>query len=103
SAGAAELLDVAGPRSVQLFVHSIANASVGRLASGTTRQLRPYQFQKTLESMANSFVYWTQELLARDLVAPKAHLLGLSNPMTNTIVRDTALIAASKAALEIYV
>jgi 3-oxoacyl-[acyl-carrier protein] reductase len=103
TAGAAALLEAAGPRSVQLFVHSIANASVGRLASGAADQLRPHQFQKTLESMANSFVYWTQELLARDLLAPKAHLLGLSNPMTDTIVHDTALIAASKAALEIYV
>ena len=101
--GARALLDVAGPRSVQVFVHSIANASVGRLASGGADQLHPKQFQRTLEAMASSFVYWTQALLARDLLAPKAHLLGLSNPMTETVVRGTALIAASKAALEMYV
>lgn len=102
-AGAAALLDAAGPRSVQLFVHSIANASVGRLASGEPDQLRPRQFQKTLDSMASSFVYWIQELAARDLLAPGAQLLGLSNPMVDTVVCDTALIAASKAALEVYV
>lgn len=103
AAGARALLAAAGPRSVQVFVHSIANASVGRLASGAADQLRPQQFQKTLDSMATSFVYWTQELLARDLLAPKAHLLGLTNPMTETVIRGTALIAASKAALEMYV
>jgi NAD(P)-dependent dehydrogenase (short-subunit alcohol dehydrogenase family) len=75
--GADELLRVAGPRRVKLFVHSIANASVGRLVSGQADQLRPPQFHKTLESMASSFVYWTQELLARDLLAPGALLLGL--------------------------
>jgi len=101
--GAEELLRVAGPRSVKFFMHSIANASVGMLASADERQLRPAQFQKTLDSMANSFVYWTQELLARDLLAPGAHLLGLSNPMEDTVLRNTALIAATKAALAIYV
>lgn len=101
--GAEELLRVAGPRSVKLFLHSIANASVGHLASGDERQLKAWQFHKTMDSMANSFVFWTQELLARDLLAPGAHLLGLSNPMEDTVLRNTALIAATKAALGVYV
>ena len=101
--GAVELLQVAGPRSVALVVHSIANASVGLLASGEDDQVRPRQAHKTFESMAHSFVWWTQALLARDLLAPGALLLGLSNPMVDQAVRGTALIAASKAALEVYV
>lgn len=101
--GAEELLSAAGRRSVKLFVHSIANASVGLLSCGGERQLKPHQFHRTLDAMASSFVYWTQELLARDLLAPGACLLGLSNPMTDTVLKNTALIAASKAALEMYV
>lgn len=101
--GAAQLAAVAGPRSVRLFVHSIASASVGRLAPAHGPGLHPRQIQKTFDSMAHSFVYWAQELSARDLLAPGAHLLGLSNPMTDTVVRNTALIAATKAALEQYV
>ncbi len=101
--GAAELAEVAGRRSVKLFVHSLANASVGKLASGGEDQLAPWQFAKTFESMANSFVYWIQQLLARDLLADGACCLGLSNPMVDAVMRDTALIAASKAALEVYV
>src|SRR5262249_20567947 len=34
ASGAAALLDAAGPRSVRLFVHSLASASLGYLASG---------------------------------------------------------------------
>jgi NAD(P)-dependent dehydrogenase (short-subunit alcohol dehydrogenase family) len=101
--GAEALLTLAGPRRVSLFVHSIANASLGRLSSGGADQLRPWQFQKTFDSMANSFVYWTQALLARDLLAPGAHLLGLSNWMEDSVVRGAALIAATKAALGVYV
>jgi NAD(P)-dependent dehydrogenase (short-subunit alcohol dehydrogenase family) len=101
--GTDEILAVAGPRSVKLFVHSIANASVGRLASGGEDQVRAWQVHKTFDAMAHSFVYWTQELLARDLLAPGAHILGLSNPMDDIVVRNTAVIAATKAALGVYV
>jgi NAD(P)-dependent dehydrogenase (short-subunit alcohol dehydrogenase family) len=102
AAGARELLRVAGPRSVKLFVHSLASASVGALVSGPKR-LEARQFHRTLDAMASSFVYWAQELSALDLLAEEAQLVGLSNPMTDIVMRNTALIAASKAALEQYV
>jgi NAD(P)-dependent dehydrogenase (short-subunit alcohol dehydrogenase family) len=101
--GADALAALVGPRRVALFVHSIANASVGRLASGASDQLRPDQFRKTFDSMAHSFVWWTQALLARDLLAPGAQLLALGNWMEDSVLRGTALIAATKAALGIYV
>ncbi len=101
--GADALLSVAGPQSVKLFVHSLANASLGRLASCDDEQLLPAQFQKTFDSMAHSFVYWVQALVARDLLAPEAQLLGLSNPLVDSMVRNGALITATKAALEVYV
>ena len=101
--GAAELLEVAGPRSVRIVVHAIANASVGRLAGPAGSRLAPRQIQKTFDSMAHSFVYWTQELLARDLLAPGAHILGLSNWMEDSVMRGAPLIAATKATLAIYV
>jgi NAD(P)-dependent dehydrogenase (short-subunit alcohol dehydrogenase family) len=101
--GADALLATAGPRSVRLFVHSIANASLGRLASGDRDQIVGKQIQKTFDSMAHSFVYWTQEMLARDLLAPGARILGLTNPLDDTLLHNCGLVAASKAALEVYV
>jgi NAD(P)-dependent dehydrogenase (short-subunit alcohol dehydrogenase family) len=103
SKGADALLAAAGPKSVRLFVHSIANASLGRLASQDKEQVVPRQIHKTFDSMAHSFVYWTQELRARDLLAPGARLLGLTNPLDQSLLHNGALISASKAALEIYV
>jgi NAD(P)-dependent dehydrogenase (short-subunit alcohol dehydrogenase family) len=87
---------------VRLFVHSIANASLGTLATGP-EQVVPRQVQKTFESMAHSFLYWAQELAGRDLLAPGARLLGLTNPLHESLLRNCGLVAASKAALEIYV
>jgi NAD(P)-dependent dehydrogenase (short-subunit alcohol dehydrogenase family) len=100
---APRLAEIAGPRSVKVFVHSIANASLGRLASGKGEWLGPKQLDKTLTSMAGSFVYWTQELLRRDLLAPEARLLGLTNTLDDSLVDGCAAVAAAKAALEVYV
>src|SRR5262245_35713404 len=101
--GAGAVHEIAGPRRVRLFVHSIANASVGPLVLDGDNRLVPKQIEKTFSSMAHSFVYWTRELYARGLLAPGARLLGLTNPVAGSLVRDLGLIAATKAALEIYI
>ncbi|MDD9971743.1 MAG: SDR family NAD(P)-dependent oxidoreductase [Myxococcales bacterium] len=100
AAGAAELAEVAGPKSVQLFVHSLASASLGRL-TGADR-LSPRHMSKTFDVMAHSFVYWVQELVGRDLLAPGARILGLTNPLDESLVLQCGLIAATKGALEGY-
>lgn len=102
-AGADALLAAAGPRSVKLFVHSIANASLGTIARPEAAQVTPTQIAKTFDSMAHSFVYWVQELIRRDLLADNAQVLGLSNPLVDSLVRNGGLITATKAVLEVYV
>ena len=96
-----EVARVCGPGGVKILLHSIANASVGRLLG--ERRLEGWQFDKTFSSMAHSFVYWAQELVARDLLAPEARLLGLSNPLTTVPLTGCGLIAAAKSTLETYV
>ncbi|WP_223765392.1 SDR family NAD(P)-dependent oxidoreductase [Corallococcus sp. AS-1-6] len=102
-AGADELLQRAGPRSVKLFVHAIAGASVGRFLSEGPDRLHPRRIQRTFDCMAHSFVYWTQALVRRDLLGPDARLLGLQNPLDETHLGNTGLISAAKASLEMYV
>ena len=98
-----ELLQVAGPRSVRVFVHAIANASYGTYTWGKRGTIEPRQVQKTFDCMAHSFMWWTQELMKRDLLAKRARLIALSNPMVDGIVHGWGLIAAAKSALELYV
>lgn len=100
--GADEVQAVAGEHSIGMVVHSLANASVGRLVSGGPDQVTPRQVFKTFESMAHSFVFWTQELFRRKLLAPGAHILGLSNWMTDSVLPGAGLIAATKEALGVY-
>ena len=102
-AGADRLLDHAGPRSIGIFVHALANASVGPLVRGGREPPHPSQIASTFEGMAHSFVYWTRALYERELLAPGARVLALTNPLIAQVVRDTPVISASKAALHAYV
>ncbi|MBU0506139.1 MAG: SDR family oxidoreductase [bacterium] len=99
--GIAELHAVAGDNNVSFFVHSIANASHGRFTGD--KSFHPKQFAKTFESMAHSFVYWANWLVARDLLSPGAMLLGLTNPLMDSIINEFGMVSAAKAALDVYI
>jgi NAD(P)-dependent dehydrogenase (short-subunit alcohol dehydrogenase family) len=103
-AEADQIAEIVGPQGVHIIVHSIANASVGRLASGDPAAwIHPKQIQKTFDSMAHSFVYWTQAMLRRDLLGPGARILALDNAINESLLGNLSVIAAAKASLETYV
>lgn len=105
-AAADYLATVAPPQSVRLCVHAIANASLGMFLPGGDGPFRPFieqNFHKTMDSMANSFAWWAQALHRRDLLAPGALILGLTNPISDSLIHNFALITAAKAALQVYV
>lgn len=97
------ILKITGEQKVHMFVHSIADGSFGRFLCGTKYQLHFKQLNKTIENMANSFVYWTQHLVHKNMLAPQARLLGLTNTCGDNLIDGLGAITASKAALEIYV
>ena len=103
TARAQELQEVVGPRSVRVLVHAIANASYGTFTSGVRGALDPGRMRKTFDCMAHSFVWWAQELVRRDLLAPGARLIALSNSSPDQLVAGWGLVAAAKSALETYV
>jgi NAD(P)-dependent dehydrogenase (short-subunit alcohol dehydrogenase family) len=102
-----ELAQVAGPGSVKVLVHAIANASYGTYLPSARwggKSFRPDQIEKTFASMAHSFVWWAQELSRRGLLAEDgARLIALTNPMVDSIVHGWGLVAATKSALDAYV
>ena len=103
-AGAALVREVAGPRSVALVVHALSGASLGHFLPTDGRPpLHPRQFEKTFNYLAHSFVYWARALHDRDLLAPGARILGLTNLLHDSLLHNCGLIAAAKAALQMYV
>jgi NAD(P)-dependent dehydrogenase (short-subunit alcohol dehydrogenase family) len=100
----ADALEAAtGARSVGLVVHAISGASLGHFLATRGDAFQQRHVEKTFDYMAHSFVYWAQALHDRDLLAPGARLLGLTNLLHDSVVHDCGLIAAAKGALEMYV
>jgi NAD(P)-dependent dehydrogenase (short-subunit alcohol dehydrogenase family) len=99
----AVLRETAGPRSVALLVHSLAGASLGHFLNTRGDAFHPKQFEKTFNCMAHSFAYWAQALHEGDLLAPSSRLLGLTNTLHESLLHNCGLIAAAKAALQMYV
>ncbi len=84
-------------------MHSISGASLGRFLPTAPDAFTPRHIEKTFNYLAHSFAYWAQALYALDLLAPGARLLGLTNVLHDSLLNNTGLVAASKAALQMYV
>jgi NAD(P)-dependent dehydrogenase (short-subunit alcohol dehydrogenase family) len=97
------LEEAAGPRSVAILVHSLSGASLGHFLSTHGDAFHPRQFAKTFDYLAHSFAWWAQVLAERDLLAPGARLLGLTNSLHESLLHNTGLVAAAKGALQMYV
>jgi NAD(P)-dependent dehydrogenase (short-subunit alcohol dehydrogenase family) len=102
-AGAALVRDTAGPGNVRLMVHSLSGASLGHFLSPLGSALSPRQFERTFNYLAHSFVYWTRALHDQGLLAPGSRILGLTNLLHDSLLHNCGLIAAAKAALQVYV
>ena len=88
-----------GKQGVHIMVHSLANASVGRLASGPENWIHPKQVAKTFDSMAHSFVYWTQALLRRELLAPGARIQASSRMTGAWLLRPVTICARPRQSI----
>jgi NAD(P)-dependent dehydrogenase (short-subunit alcohol dehydrogenase family) len=95
--------ELAGPESVAILVHSLSGASVGRFLDTHGDQFTPRNVEKTFDYLAHSFAYWGQALHGLDLLAPNARLLGLTNVLHDSLLHNAGLVAAAKAALDMYV
>lgn len=93
----------AGTRRIALVVHSLSGASLGHFLPTRGDAFTPRQFEKTFNYLAHSFAYWARALHERDLLAPGAQVLGLTNVLHDEILHNLGLVAAAKAALETYV
>ena len=84
---------------IAVFMHSLAFGTLAPLvADGETRGATRKQLEMTIDVMANSLVYWTQDLVSAELIGP-----GRIFAMTSEAARRQPLygpVSAAKAALE---
>jgi enoyl-[acyl-carrier protein] reductase III len=90
--------------SIKVLVHSLAFGSVRPYTTSEPGgSITKSQMEMTLDVMANSLVYWTQDLFAKDLLVRGSKILAMTSAGSERIWPSYGAVSAAKAALESHI
>lgn len=89
---------------VKVIMHSLAFGSLKNFIYengeiGTTKA----QLEMTIDVMANSLVYWVQDIYINKLLSEKARIFGMTSSGSHTVIPKYGAVSAAKAALESHI
>ena len=105
----AEVLDkvkeaLAEGSMVKVLVHSLAFGTLKPyIPEDPKGALTQSQMDMTLDVMANSLVYWMQDLVYRDLMGKGGRVYALTSAGSHRVVPSYGAVSAAKAALESHI
>jgi enoyl-[acyl-carrier protein] reductase III len=90
---------------VRVFVHSLAFGTLLPFLPGpdVAETITARQLAMTVDVMAHSLVYWTQDLLAAGLLPRGAKIYGLTSAGSTRIMPSYGAVSAAKCALESHI
>lgn len=94
----AETLALQGGR-VEVLLHSLAFGSLLSFV-GEGRNLKPRQLTMTLEVMANSLIWWSRDLVDRELMGSGGRIFSMTSSGSVIVFPTYGAVSAAKAALE---
>ena len=101
-ASLAEQVESSGAK-IGLMMHSLAFGTLAELVPADGgRGVRRKQIEMTMDVMANSLVYWTQDVVAANLMGP-GRIFAMTSEGSEKAWPKYGPVAAAKAALECYV
>lgn len=93
-----------GPIEIHMLMHSLAFGTLKKFINFSDEQpLTKAQMEMTLDVMAHSLVYWTQDLFYRKMLARKARIFAMTSSGGHTAIPSYGAVSAAKAALESHV
>lgn len=89
---------------VKVLMHSLAFGSLKKFIPQEGEPgITPAQMEMTLDVMAHSLVYWTQDLVLRGLLVPKSRVFAMTSSGGRTCMPFYGAVSAAKAALESHI
>jgi NAD(P)-dependent dehydrogenase (short-subunit alcohol dehydrogenase family) len=86
---------------VRVLLHSLAFGTLKLFIADPMKDaVTPPQMDMTLDVMAHSLVYWTQELVARGLMGRGGHIYAMTSSGGARVLPHYGPVSAAKAALE---
>ena len=103
-----EILDQLGPllggKPIRIVLHSLAFGALKPFfASKEEDRITKSQLEMTLDVMAHSLVYWTQDLVARRLVGKGSRIFAMTSAGGARMWTSYGAVSAAKAALESHI
>ncbi len=87
--------------TVHVFMHSLAFGTLlPFIADNPEEAVSQAQLEMTLNVMAHSLVYWTQDLVRRGLLGRGSRIFSMTSEGSSRVVRQYGAVSAAKAALE---
>jgi len=90
---------------INLLLHSLAFGTLKPFIAQNSHDegLSKPQLEMTLDVMANSLVYWTQELIKQNALAKGARIYAMTSEGGTHVIPSYGAVSAAKAALESHV
>lgn len=96
-----EMVSLSGGRPVRVLLHSLAFGALKPfLADDPKDALSPSQIEMTLDVMAHSLVYWSQDLRQASLLRRGSKIYGMTSAGDRIIWKAYGAVSAAKCALE---
>ena len=88
------------PKTVRVLLHSLAFGTLGPyIGAREDRPITQRQMEMTLDVMANSVVYWTQDMVSRSLLGQGSKIYGMTSGGDMRVIPQYGAVSAAKAAL----
>jgi enoyl-[acyl-carrier protein] reductase III len=98
------LVERGEPGSVTVLLHSLAFGALRPFITDDPKDaLTQSQMEMTLDVMANSLVYWVQDVVRRKLMGPGGRIFAMTSSGGNHVWPTYGAVSAAKAALEAHV
>jgi len=89
---------------IRVFIHSLAFGSLKPFFSeGKNDQINQKSLQMTLDVMANSLLFWVQDLFNAKLFSENSRIIAISSQFATSNMKNYGAVAAAKALLESYI
>lgn len=90
--------------TIKVLVHSLAFGTLRKFVDeNPADQMNQKQMEMTVDVMAHSLVYWTQSILARDLMKPGGKIYAMTSSGGSRVIEFYGAVSAAKACLESHV
>jgi NAD(P)-dependent dehydrogenase (short-subunit alcohol dehydrogenase family) len=90
--------------TIKVLVHSLAFGTLRKyFEDDPENQINQKQIEMTIDVMANSLVYWTQDIMNRKLMTSGAKIYALTSTGGSRVIDYYGAVSAAKACLESHI